>query len=155
MQTTPHLLVGAAIGSQFHNPILIATAAAGSHFLLDSLPHLGFFLANGRVGAQYNVEDLDRGDIAFVTADAALGLAILILLTHNNPSAELIWLGAFCGFLPDLHHTLQIFLGPEKLKKYIKIHQKFHYKKRISILTGFATQVLTAVAAILLVLRHS
>lgn len=40
MLTTPHLLVGAAIGAQFNNPYIVVPAAVASHFVLDSVPHL-------------------------------------------------------------------------------------------------------------------
>lgn len=144
MLTTPHLLVGAAIGAQFHSPLLIAPAAAASHFVLDSVPHLMGFI---------EVEDLDKKDIAFVVGDVLLGLSLLIYLTIGNPAAELIWLGAFCSVLPDFHHTFQVLFGPEKLKRYTKVHMKFHYKKPMRILPGMATQLVTIIAAILLVLK--
>lgn len=142
MLTTPHLLVGAAVGSQFGSPLLIAPMAAASHFVLDSIPHLGGFI---------EVEDLDRKDIAFVVGDVLFGLGILFVLTRGNPAAELIWLGAFCAVLPDFHHTFQVLFGPDKLKRYTKAHRKFHYKKEISFLRGIATQLVTVVGALILV----
>ena len=144
MLTTPHLLVGAAIGASVHNPIIVATGAAGSHFILDSVPHLGFFI---------NVEDLGKKDILIVVGDVLLGLALLLVLTYHNPNAEMIYLGAFCAFLPDFHHTFQVLFGREKLQRYSKLHLRFHYKKHMKTLPGIATQVLTIVAAILVILR--
>jgi len=143
MLTTPHLLVGAAIGSQFHNPMLVAPISAASHFFLDGIPHLGGFI---------EVEDLEKKEVAFVLGDVALGLGLLFFLTNNNPAAELIWLGAFCAVLPDFHHTFQVLFGPDKLKKYDKLHKKFHYKKPMRILPGMATQVATVLIAILVIL---
>lgn len=143
MLTTPHLLVGAAIGSQFQNPMLVAPIAAGSHFVLDSVPHLGGFI---------EVEDLEKKEVALVVADVVLGLVVLFFLTNNNPAAELIWLGAFSAVLPDFHHTFQVIFGTDKLKKYEKLHKKFHYKKPMRILPGMATQILTVALAILFIL---
>ncbi len=153
MQTTPHLIVGAAIGTQFHNPALVVTLATASHFVLDSIPHFGFFIAKGTVGMQYKVEDLSFKDINLVLADVLLGIVSLFFLTRNNPSAELMWLGAFCGFMPDLHHTLQILFDSENLKKYTNFHMKFHYKKPIKLLPGLATQTFVVLAAVLTILR--
>ncbi len=143
MLTTPHLLVGAAIGSQFHNPMLIAPISAASHFVLDGVPHLGGFI---------EVEDLEKKEVFFVAGDVILGLVILFFLTNNNPNAELIWLGAFCAVLPDFHHTFQVLFGADKLKKYDNLHKKFHYKKPMSVLPGMATQIVTIVLAVLIVL---
>src|SRR3972149_8897656 len=101
MLTTPHLLVGTAIGSQVGNPILVATTAAASHSVLDSLPHLGFIVGERRLGAQWDFEDLGRRDLTIVAAAVLLGLGVVTLITAGNPRADLIWLGAFCAFLPD------------------------------------------------------
>lgn len=144
MLTTPHLLVGAAIGSQLHNPMLVAPAAAASHFVFDRIPHLGGFI---------EVEDLDRKDIAFVAGDVILGLVLMFGLTYNRANAELIWLGAFCSVLPDFHHIFQVVFGPDKLQRYDNLHKKFHYKKQMSVFAGMATQIITVLIAILLILK--
>lgn len=146
MLTTPHLLVGAAIGTQFHNPMLIAPAAAASHFILDGIPHLGNFI---------DVHDLDRKDLAFVAADVAVGVSLVAYIANFSfvGNSELIWLGAFCSMLPDFHHTFQALFGPEKLQKYNKLHRKFHYKKDISLLPGMATQLATIIASLILVIK--
>lgn len=139
MLTTPHLLVGAAIGAHFNNPMLVVPAAAASHFVLDSVPHLMGFI---------EVEDLDKKDVAFVIGDVVLGVSLVYLLSHNNPHGELMWLGAFCAMLPDFHHTFQVLFGPDKLQRYDNLHLKFHYKKPINLIPGIATQVVTVLAAI-------
>lgn len=144
MLTTPHLLVGAAIGAHFHNPMIIAPAAAASHFVLDSIPHLMGFI---------DVEDLDKKDIAIVAGDVFLGVSLVYLLTQNNPQGELMWLGAFCAMLPDFHHTFQVLFGPEKLQKYDNWHLKFHYKKPMRIIPGVATQIITILFSIVFVWR--
>lgn len=145
MLTTPHLLVGAAIGAQFNTPLEVAPLAAGSHFVLDGIPHLGNFI---------QVEDLEKKDIFFVVGDILLGLALLILLTNGNPKAELMWLGAFCAVLPDFHHIFQVVFGPDKLKRYTKAHRLFHYKKPISVFEGMATQIITVLGSLMLILIH-
>lgn len=144
MLTTPHLLVGAAVGAQFHNPMLVVPMAAGSHFVFDSVPHLMGFI---------EVEDLDKKDLAFVVGDVLLGLGLLALLTINRTNADLLWLGAFCSVLPDFHHTFQVLFGPDKLAKYNKFHLRFHYKKPMKILPGMATQIVTVLIAIALILH--
>lgn len=142
MLTTPHLIVGAAIGASFQNPLLVAPAAAASHFILDSIPHIMGIV---------EVEDFDKKDAVFILGDIVLGLGLMLILTNNNPRSDLMWLGAFCAMLPDFHHTYQLLFGPEKLAKYDKWHLRFHYKKPMKLLPGFATQVATILLAIVFI----
>lgn len=142
MLTTPHLIVGAAIGAHFHNPMVIAPAAAASHFLLDSIPHLMGII---------EVEDLDKKDLVFVALDVVLGVGLVYFFARNNPNSELLWLGAFCAMLPDFHHTFQALFGPDKLERYDRLHLKFHYKKPMDIVPGMATQIVTVILAIMVI----
>lgn len=144
MLTTPHLLVGAAIGSQAPYAWQVVPLAAASHFVLDSIPHVQGYI---------EVEDLTKSEAVFLAGDLAFGLIIVAVLAYNNPAAELIWLGALAAILPDFHHILQVLFGPETLKKYHDIHMKFHFKKEMKKLPGFATQIFTIFLAILLITR--
>lgn len=142
MLTTPHLLVGAAIGSQFNNPYIVVPVAVGSHFVLDSIPHLMGIV---------EVHDLDKKDIAFVATDVALGVSLVYIFSLISPTPALIFLGAFSSMIPDFHHTFQVLFGPNQLKKYTDIHLKFHYKKKMPVVPGIATQIMTTLAAIVLI----
>lgn len=142
MLTTPHLLVGAAIGSQFHNPYLVVPTAVASHFVLDSVPHLMGIV---------EVHDLDKKDIVFVAGDVILGVCLVYILSLLTPQPEMIYLGAFSAMVPDFHHTFQALFGPHKLKKYTHFHLKFHYKKKMRLFPGMATQFLTVLIAIVFV----
>lgn len=143
MLTTPHLLVGAAIGSEIGSPIIAVPVAAASHFFFDWIPHLMGFI---------EVEDLDKKDVLFVVGDILLGLGILLLLSWHNPHWEILWLGALASVLPDFHHTAQVIFGSEKLQRYTKAHMKFHYKKKLNFLPGMATQIVTVAVSIVLIL---
>lgn len=144
MLTTPHLLVGAAIGAEIGpaHPIWVVPAAGGSHFFFDWVPHLMGFI---------EAEDLDKKDILFVLGDVLLGVTILTILSLHNPHWEILWIGAIASVLPDFHHTFRVVFGPDKLKKYVKAHMKFHYKKQVNLLVGIGTQIITCIAAILLI----
>lgn len=142
MLTTPHLLVGAAIGSQFESAYLVVPAAVASHFLLDSIPHLMGIV---------EVEDLDKKDVAFVAGDVVLGVSLVYIFSLLSSNPALIYLGAFASMVPDFHHTFQALFGPHKLKKYTNLHLKFHYKKRLPVVPGMATQVLTIFLAIVFI----
>ncbi len=142
MLTTPHLLVGAAIGAQFHNPYIVVPTAVASHFVLDSLPHLMGII---------EVHDLDKKDIAFVAGDVVLGVSLVYLFAITSPDPAMIYLGAFSSMVPDFHHTFQALFGPDKLKKYNNLHLKFHYKKRMNTAAGMATQILTIFLAMVFI----
>jgi hypothetical protein len=139
MLTTPHLLVGGAIGTAIANPYLAVPIAASSHFLLDGIPHLMGIV---------DVEDLDKKDVLFVLGDVFLGLSILLLLSLGNPAWERLWIGAFAAILPDFHHLAQVLFGPDFMQRYTHLHLKFHYKKDIHVVTGVATQLATVFLAI-------
>ncbi len=139
MLTTPHLLVGGAIGTAIGNPLVAVPVAAASHFILDGVPHLMGIV---------EVEDLDKKDVFFVVGDVVLGLSVLLLLSINNPAWEHLWIGAFAAVLPDFHHLAQVLLGPDALKRYDNFHLKFHYKKSMHVVTGMATQLATVLLAV-------
>lgn len=139
MLTTPHLLVGAAIGSQFDNPYLMVPTAVASHFLLDSIPHLMGIV---------EVHDLDKKDLAFVAVDVVLGVSLVYIFALLSANPAMIFLGAFSSMVPDFHHTFQALFGPHKLKKYTHFHLKFHYKRKMPVIPGMATQVVTMLLAI-------
>lgn len=139
MLTTPHLLVGAAIGSQMPNAWQVVPVAAASHFLLDSIPHF-----QGKI----EVEDLEKKEVLFLLADLFVGFGILFLISFNSPVRELMWVGALSAVLPDFHHIIQVLFGQDAMKQYHSLHMKFHFKKDMRLIPGFATQIITIVAAI-------
>ena len=139
MLTTPHLIVGAAIGSQMPNAWQVVPVAAASHFLLDSVPHL-----QGKI----EVEDLEKKEVLFLLADLFIGFGILFLISFNSPVRELMWVGALAAILPDFHHIVQVLFGPDALKRYHNFHMKFHFEKDMKLLPGLATQILTVIAAV-------
>ena len=142
MLTTPHLLVGAAIGSQFNNAYIVVPAAVASHFVLDSVPHLMGIV---------EVHDMDKKDLAFVAGDVILGVCLIYIFSLLTPNPAMIYLGAFASMVPDFHHTFQALFGPHKLKKYTHLHLKFHYKKKMSPFTGMASQALTILLSIVFI----
>jgi len=143
MLTTPHLLVGGAIGTAIGNPFFAVPTAAASHFVLDGIPHLMGIV---------EVEDLDKKDVLFVLGDVLIGLAILTFLSINNPLWEHLWVGAFAAVLPDFHHLAQVLFGPDFLKRYTHLHLRFHYKKDIHVAAGLATQIATILLAVVVII---
>lgn len=144
MLTTPHVLVGAAIGSQLPHAWQIVPLAAASHFVLDSIPHIQGYI---------EVEDLEKKEALFLLADAALAFGALFLLAKGLPNWEPIVLGGFSAVIPDFHHIYRVLFGPEKLSRYTKLHKKFHWKKNMPVLPGMATQILTIILAIFVIIK--
>ncbi|MDP2671026.1 MAG: hypothetical protein Q8P13_00990 [bacterium] len=140
MLTTPHLLVGAAIGASLgpEKSLLVVPVAGASHFVFDWIPHLMGFI---------EVEDLDKKDVLFVVGDVLLGVGLLMVLSLGNTNWEILWIGALASVLPDFHHLVKVIFGPETLKKYTKAHLKFHYQKEMNVITGMSTQIITCVIA--------
>ena len=142
MLNTPHLLVGAAIGSSLPEAWQIVPVAAASHFVFDSLPHFQGYI---------EVEDLEKKEVAFLAADIIFGLGLVTFFSPGSPRGDLMWVGALAAILPDFHHIFQVVFGPDSLKRYHKFHMKFHWKKDMKLLPGVATQIITILAAVLII----
>ena len=145
MLVTPHVLFGAAIGSSFDKVYLVAPLSVASHFVLDSIPHLQGFI---------EVEELEKKDFLIVFADVLAAIILVSLVSFGSPKWELIALGAFCAWVPDIHHIIRVLFGPEKLSRYTKAHKKFHWDKQIRFLPGIATQIFVAIASLLIAFRR-
>ena len=144
MLSTPHILIGAAIGSQIPYAWQVVPAAAASHFVLDSIPHVQGYI---------EVEDLKKKEMVFLLTDLAVGFGILTILSLGSPVGGLMWVGGLAAILPDFHHIFQTLFGPQSLKKYDRWHMKFHWKKDMRFIPGVATQLFTIFLAILLISR--
>lgn len=154
MLLTPHVLVGAAIGSDIDHAYIVAPLAAASHFVLDLIPHwdLRIDLAN---------EDLERQDILVIILDLAISAFLLLMLFYNNPHWEMMLVGAVSAFLPDVHHVIAALSSPKKWERFAKLgklhtrysnlHQKFNWDKDSRFLYGMLTQVLVGLVAILVI----
>ncbi len=142
MLTTPHLLVGAAIGSGLPAAWQVVPLAAASHFVLDSVPHIQGYI---------EVEDLEKKEAAFLIIDITLGLGLVAVFSLGNPAGEMMWIGALSAILPDFHHIFQVIFGPGSLGRYHKFHMKFHWKRDVRLIPGIATQILAIFAAILVI----
>ncbi len=145
MLTTPHLLVGAAIGAHLPHAWEVVPLSAASHFILDSVPHIQGYI---------EVEDLEKREIVFLAADVLIGVGMVAFIALRSQNAEMVWVGALAAILPDFHHIAQVIFGPNSLRRYNSLHLKFHWKRDMKILPGVATQAITILAAILVALWH-
>jgi hypothetical protein len=135
------MLLGAAIGSQINQVWLVAPLAAASHFIIDMFPHEDWVV-------EVEVEDLNKKSILVIIADILIALGLVYLLARGTQNWELMWLGALCAGLPDVHHILHVLFGPEKFKKYSRAHGKFHWDKDLRFIPGVAAQAAVGVLSV-------
>ncbi|MBI1755170.1 hypothetical protein HY250_04290 [Candidatus Azambacteria bacterium] len=144
MIITPHVLAGAALGTQISNPVLLAVYATISHHVLDMVPHWDYdILSSKKTGAR---------KIAF---DIALSGIVTFALIWNLPfqtQAHALW-GGFWGILPDGFLALYLFSDKKYFPRYAQLHNFFH---RLIIPKGHAphfaiglgTQIIAVLAAL-------
>lgn len=150
MILTSHILAGAAIGSQINNPVLAATFAFISHFVLDFIPH----------PEEYNIDNLKTKkfnkyfikDLIKVFIDFILGFIIVFYFSRGSFNFSNILIGAFFGALPD---GLQ-FLSFQFNFKFLQVSQKFHIKvhffkyRNVPQIMKFSSQIVIALLALLI-----
>lgn len=153
MLITPHVLVGAAIGSQFSNILIAVPLSAFSHIILDSIPHW-----DPHIDVDLGIEDLEKKDIVVITADLAIGFTLLSVLAGLLPNSEVIWISGFCAAIPDAQHVIQAVFGDGKLDKFKlnKFHDtRFNWDKDTPLLRGLIFQGIIAFAAFFFVLSKA
>lgn len=150
MILTPHILAGAAIGSQINDPFLVALVAFVSHFVLDFIPH----------PEEYNIDNLKIKrinkyfikDLAKVFVDFVAGFLIVFYFSRDSYNFSNILIGAFFGALPD---GLQ-FLSFQFNFKFLQILQKFHIRihffkdRSVPQIIKFSSQIVITLLALLI-----
>ncbi len=150
MILTPHILAGAAIGSQINNPFLAATFAFVSHFVLDFIPHPEEYNIDGLKTKKFNKYFIK--DLAKVFVDFVAGFLIVFYLSCDSYNFSNILIGAFFGALPD---GLQ-FLSFQLNFKFLQVLQKFHIKihffkyRNVPQIIKFSSQIVIALLALLI-----
>jgi hypothetical protein len=146
MLLTPHILLGAAIGSKISSPPLVFVLSFVSHYFLDALPHYEYNI-DGLKGKNPNKNTFI--DLIQIFADFSFGAALALFLVWNSPFRT----GAILGMLSALVPDALLFLywrHPESkfLKLFALPHRACHYLKNLSpawlsfsveAIVGFAT----------------
>lgn len=148
MILTPHLLLGAVIGSKISNPFLALPVAVFSHYFLDSLPQKEYSIRNIHE-KRWNKA---LPDFLKVFLDIFIGISLIVLFSDNNPA---MLASAFLAIFPDGITLLGRIFSQNKL---ILLHQKFHQavnnicdppeNKRIPAFLGIISQVIVVLTAI-------
>lgn len=131
MILTPHMLVGAAIGSKTKNYWAIFILAVVSHFYLDALPHWEYA---SRLAGVSNYEFLTTTLKSL--ADIVIGATIIYWLFKSSNRSLFVFFGALFALLPDglvfLYFLLQTALGWNLtlLHSFYLFHNYLHFLER-------------------------
>jgi len=92
MLTTPHILVGGAIGKQVKSPYAALPLAFASHFMLDAVPHVDVISLLGFGGP--------KSDLV-TAAEVLVGAALLLILVRGQKRMRWILRGAMAAIAMD------------------------------------------------------
>ena len=147
MLLTPHILIGVAIITQVHNPILGLVFVLLSHYFLDIFPQTEYSVKNIR-SKQWSKS---LPDFIKTFLDIVFGLVIIFWTVGYTP---LILVAVFVTIFPDGLTLLHcIFPANSLLKKHMKIHaaiNAFFENKKLPAFWGIVSQVVMVAIAILL-----
>lgn len=120
MILTTHALVGAALGKNISNPIILIILSLIIHYSMDIFRH----------GEYLGKKSTLRDTWWKVAIDLLVGISIILFyITYNNPGAEItrnILLGTFTSMFPDFLTVLYWKLDFKFLKKAYNFHQLVH-----------------------------
>lgn len=163
MLSTPHFLVGAAIGSVVPNPVAAFALGFVSHFVLDQIPHWdpGTKLAPHNQ-KEFKQREPSTADWVFGAVEFALGalLVAYVLKVNGQLSLSSPWAwGALGAVTPDIidntpfwKHWIRLQPGFRSLHW---VHDHFHFNPLMKYrYVGALTQLLVMLLA-LLVLHSS
>ena len=148
MLSTPHVIVGAAIGVKFVNPQIAVPVAFASHFILDMAPHWNPKILS-EVRKQGTVSQLSQKFIVFDTVLALIAGITIAGLQPIQQSQKLVIIACcFFSVLPDLLSVPYLFLHQTKGIFGWWMSFKKSIQNDVGLFWGNATQTLTIVAAI-------
>ncbi len=151
MILTPHLLVGAAIGSKVHSWWAVIILSIASHYILDAIPHFEYrvrFLKNKTFNRDLAVDSLKLG------ADFAVGFFTVFYLGANSINFQNMALGMAAAVLPDFLQFLYFMTKTEVGAFFQKIHSYFHFdKKNLYAWHGVFTIIVTITSVFTLLIK--
>jgi len=144
MVLTPHMLVGAAIGSQVSNPWLAFCLGLFIHYLIDLLPHWDYLK---------KFEISNSKHISKVGLDLIIGGILVLLLTWSEPQKVIIILAAIFGsLLPDFANGIYMSYKFKWLKHHFLFHNKIHIYKELSFWQGLPFTLLVVIISFYILL---
>jgi hypothetical protein len=129
--------------------------AFASHYLLDGIPHLDYqirsaSLTNSSVPMKYDTALM--ADAITISADAALGVALALLLFAARGSIALVACGALAAILPDVLQFAYTRFPHEPLASLQTLHRWAHTSKGMrQPILGIVSQVIFLVVIVIAV----
>jgi hypothetical protein len=154
---TTHGIVGGAIVSLLPtSPVVGLCLAFASHYLLDGIPHLDYQIRSASLNPtsatpiKYDTALL--ADAITISADAALGVALALLLFATRGSIALVACGALAAILPDVLQFAYTRFPHEPLRSLQTVHRWAHASKGIKQpILGVLSQVIFLVVIVVAV----
>jgi len=156
MILSTHAVVGGAIASLMPNhPLLALLCGIGSHFAIDAIPHADYPLrsisSRADQGAVIAVNRSLLRDLGTISLDAAVGLAVAMLLYATPTAALAVLLGALGGMLPDPLQIAHKLHPREPLRSLQRFHIWIHTKRRLRWPEAIGSQFLFVLVTIAVV----
>lgn len=152
MILTPHILAGAAIGSKFSSPEIVAVLSILAHFAMDVIPHYEYRI-DAMKNARGKINKQCLANILKIGADFLIGASLATLFIWPSPQKYMMIAGAAGALLPDL----LLFLHYQNrnlpiVRQIAAFHQRIHWFKKIARpnFLGLATQIAVTTLAIML-----
>jgi hypothetical protein len=123
----PHLIVSGVIAAKINFLPLALLLSFLSHYLLDFLPHVEYFIEN----IEAKKWGHSKSDFLKIGTDFFIGLLFLLLIhIIKGTDYYVLALAGFFGILPDLINFAYFFYPNNKfLKWHSSLHEKFHVLK--------------------------
>jgi hypothetical protein len=142
MVITPHMLVGAAIGTQAPNGWSVFILGLVSHYLLDFLPHWDYL---------YRVDIKNPSHRKKIALDFLLGAGLILILTWSYPDKWLIIIGIGAALLPDFLEVIYKNFKINWLRPLARFHEKIHWN-HLAFWPGLPSLLIVSLIAIFLIL---
>lgn len=129
MLATPHLLVGAVIGSLFSSWPPIIIIAFLSHYILDAIPHTEVSTFRS-IEERRDPDSVKKIDYIAAAIDIVLGLVVVIYLTMRGGEYFLPLLGALVAAAPDIDNFPLWYRATHNwpvFKQLYKFHTAIHF----------------------------
>jgi len=149
MILTPHILVGAAIGSQIPSPFLAFVASFVGHYFLEALPHYEYNVSRLK-DKQFKFDKASLLPLAKIGLDVFTGAALALWLVLGKSFSSSAMSGMLGAVLPDGLLFLYWHFPQPALKFFEVPHRALHiFKDKCPEWLGIMVETLISFGAIL------
>lgn len=143
MILTPHILIGAAIGTKTNNLWLSFALGWLSHYALDAMPHWEYL---NKLSEAVKPTNLFR-----ICVDFIVGVLLALIITRHFPQKLPIFFGLLGAVTPDILQGVAFVLKLNCLKPLNKLHDKMHCSKELSLKQGWFIFIFIFLLSILII----